>query len=89
MKILGLGKPLASGNQVLICQLAEVEVDKITGSAGKPHTPHRYKAGVTINLSPIYNKVKWINENIEAIRAAMAATKVNATEIEDSIPLET
>ena len=64
MEIIGLGKPAASGNQVLICKLTEVEADKITGAAGKPHTPHRYKAGAKINLSQIYNRVKWINENI-------------------------
>ena len=88
MKILAIAKPDASGNQNLICILKEVEADKITGSAGKPHIAHRYKAGMDLPLSKIYNMVKWINENVEAIRAAMAETKINATEIEEALPLE-
>lgn len=88
MKIIGVAKPLANKSQVLICQLAEAEVDKITGSAGKPHAAHRYRAGMDLPLNKIYNMVKWINENVEAIRAAMTETKVNVTEIEESLPLE-
>ena len=87
MKIIGLAKPDAGGNQNLICTLKEVEVDKITGVAGKPHTPHRYKAGTDINLGKIYNRVKAINENIDEIRAAMIATKGNADEIDAAIPI--
>lgn len=88
MKIIGIGKPKASGVQVLICELVEAEVDKITGIAGKPHAPHRYKAGAVINLSKIYNKVRHLNEKMAQILAAADATGVNAQEIKDSFPLE-
>ena len=89
MKILAIAKPDASGNQNLICILKEVEADKITGSAGKPHAPHRYKAGMDLVIGKIYNRIKYFNENFDAIKAAMAETKVNVQEIEDSLPLET
>ncbi len=88
MKIIGIGEPLASKNQVLICELSEVEADKITGIAGKSHTPHRYKAGAVVNLGKIYNKVKHINEKMAEIWAAAVATGVNAQEIKDSFPIE-
>jgi len=89
MKIIAIAKPLPSGNQVLICEVSEVEADKITGIAGKSYTPHRYKAGAVVNLSDIYNKVKSLNENEEEIKAAAAETKINADEIIGSFPLGT
>jgi len=88
MEILGIATPQQNGNQNLICRLTEVEMDKITGIAGKDHTPHRYKAGAVVDTSKIYNKVKYINDNMDKLRAAMVATKVNAMEIENSLPLE-
>ncbi len=88
MKIIGLAKPKASGVQVLICELVEAEVDKITGIAGKPHAPHRYKAGAVINLGKIYNRVKLINEKIDEIKAAAAQTQVDAGEIEAAFPID-
>lgn len=88
MKIIGLAKPDANGNQNLIVMLSEVEADKITGVAGKTHTPHRYKAGVAVNIGTIYNRVKYINENIDTLKAAMAAAQTSAEEIEDSLPLD-
>jgi hypothetical protein len=88
MEIIGLAKPDESGNQNLICRLKEVEADKITGIAGKPHTPHRYKAGAVINLDRIYNKVKYLNEKMAEIIAAATETEVNAAEIKESFPLE-
>lgn len=89
MKIIGIGKPDEHKNQVVLCELSEIEMDKVTGAAGKGGTPHRYKAGVKVNLSKIYNNVKRINENMDAIKAAAAETKTNADEIEKSFPLET
>jgi len=89
MKVIALAKPLESGNQVLICEVSEVEADKITGIAGKSHTPHRYKAGAEVNLSDIYSKVKYLNENEEEIKAWAAETKVSADEMIESYPLGT
>ena len=88
MKIIGLGKPIASGNQVLICQLSEVELDKITGSAGKTHAPHRYKAGAVINLNKIYNRIKYFNENFDAIQAAVDVIRAGADGIDNATPIE-
>ncbi len=88
MEIIAIAKPTASGAQVLICKLVEAEVDKITGIAGKPHSPHRYKAGAKINLGKIYNRVKYLNEKMDEILAAAAETKINADEITNSYPIE-
>ena len=88
MQIIALAKPHSSGNQNLVVILSEVEADKITGVAGKPHTPHRYKAGATVNISKIYNKVKFINENIEALKTAIVDGKASSEAIESALPLE-
>ena len=88
MQIIGLAKPHSSGNQNLIVILSEVEADKITGVAGKPHTPHRYKAGATVNINEVYNKVKFINENMESLKTAIADGKSSSEAIENALPLE-
>lgn len=87
MQIIGIAKPASSGNQNLMIIVSEVEMDKITGIAGKPHTPHRYKAGAVVNIGKIYNKVKFINENIEALKTAIADGKASSEAIENSLPL--
>jgi len=93
MEILGLGKVTKTDGAVTereyIANLAEKELDMITGVAGKVHISGRYKPGAKVDIGKIYNKVKLINEKIDEIKAAAAETKVNATEIEDSFPLET
>lgn len=88
MKIIGLAKPNANGNQNLVVTLTEIEADKITGVAGKQHTPHRYQAGTDVNIGKIYNLVGWINKHKEAIKSAMVTTQASAAEIENSLPLE-
>ena len=70
-----------------LVELSEVEIDKITGIAGTPHNPARYKAGQSIDISRIYNKVKQIVENNAAIRLSMQQMKIKAKEIEDSLQL--
>ena len=82
MKIIGVAKPKPNGTQVLICELVEAEADKITGSAGKTHQPHRYKAGTVINLSPVYNRQKKISDKIEQLKAALAKSQVDTSELE-------
>ncbi len=89
MQIIGIAKSASSGNQNLVLIVSEVEMDKITGIAGKPHTPHRYKAGVVVNIGKIYNKLKWINKHADALKAAMATTQISAAEIEKALPLDT
>ena len=93
MEILGLGKVTKTDGAVTereyIANLAEKELDMITGVAGKVHISGRYKPGTVVDLSRIYRKGKLINQKIEQIKAAAAETKVNATEIQESFPLET
>ncbi len=93
MQIIGLGKITKNQDNVItkrefVVTMTETELDKITGIAGKPHHHGRHKIGA-VAINKVYNRVKWINENMEAIKMAMVETKANAQEIEDSIPLET
>ncbi len=67
--------------------LTEVEIDKITGIADKPHQTGRYRPGMKLNISAIYNKVKKIAENFTMIKLRMQETKIAAQEIDDNLPL--
>jgi len=91
MEILGLGKVTKTDGAVTereyIANLAEKELDMITGVAGKVHISGRYKPGARINISRIYSKVKHLNEKEAEIKAAAEETKTNANEIIESFPL--
>lgn len=86
MKIIGLAKSDANGNQNLIVSIKEVEADKITGVAGKQHIPHRYKADVDVDvpISKVFASVSW-----DALKAATADIKAGVENIENSLPLDT
>ncbi len=85
MEIIAIAKPDPSGNQNLICMFKEVEVDKITGAAGKPHTPHRYKAGAVVDIGPIYNRQKKISENIDSLKVMLAKSQIDTSELETAL----
>ena len=91
MKVLGIAKVTREQGVVTerryIVEVTEDEADKITGVAGKPHAPNRYKPGMTINISKIYDKVKRINERHAEIVAAAIELKLDAEDIKNAIPL--
>lgn len=86
MEIIGLAKPKDNKKRYLIAA-DEDELDKMMGIAHLPHRPSRYKPGMSIDISPVYNKVKRIAENFEAIKISMQQTRVKAQEVEDDLPL--
>ncbi len=88
MQIIGIAKSASSGNQNLVLIVSEVEMDKITGIEGKEHIPHRYRVGAVVNLGKVYGRVKYINENIDALKAAMTTTQTSAAKIKKALPLE-
>ena len=89
MKILGTGKvnKTTPNKTIYIVEITEAEADKITGIAGKPHISGRYKPGVTVNISAIYDKVKAINERHAEIVAGVKEIQADAAEIEIKMPL--
>ena len=86
MEIVGRIKDKGTAKRYQVI-LSEIEIDKITGIADKPHTTGRYLPGMTINISKIYNKVKRIAENFVVIKQRMAELKIKAQEVEDNLPL--
>ena len=89
MKFLGTGKvdKKDSSKTIYIVEITEDEADKITGVAGKVHISGRYKPGVTVNISAIYDKVKAINERHAEIVAGVKELQADAAELESKIPL--
>lgn len=92
MKFIGLGKVTKNNEGKVIerkyvVELTEAEADMITGVAGKPHISGRYKPGIEVNVTAIYQKVKSINEKYAEIKAAVAAVKTSADDIDNAIPL--
>jgi len=93
MQFLGIGKTTkdAQGNvteRKYIVEITEDEADRITGVAGKSHISGRYKPGVTVNITAIYDKVKRINERHAEIVAAAKELQADAADMEKAIPLE-
>ena len=70
-----------------VVEITEAEADMITGVAGRPHIAGRYKPGVTVNITAIYDRVKLINEKYAEIKAAVITVKANADDIDNAIPL--
>ncbi len=89
MKFLGIGKidKQDTSKTKYIIEMTEDEVDRITGIAGKPHISSRYKPGVEVDISVIYDKVKAINERHAEIKAAATELVADANEIANAIPL--
>lgn len=93
MKIIGVGKVtkddkgVVIGREILV-SMTEVEADQITGVAGKPHIAGRYKPGIVINISRIYEKVERIIKSEAAIKQAANQTKTHADDIISSFPIE-
>ena len=89
MEFLGTGKidKTDTSKTKYVVELTEAEVDMITGIAGKPHVASRYKPGVEVDIAVIYQKVKLINERPAEIKAAAAAIKTGADDINNAIPL--
>lgn len=91
MKFLGTGKVTKKDGVVTerryIIEITESEADMITGVAGKVHISNRYRPGVQVNLTAIYNKVKRINEKYAEIVAAAAGVKADADDIANALPL--
>ncbi len=92
MKFIGIGKIKKDQNgkvaeRKYIVEMTEVEADKITGVAGKPHISGRYKPGMQINISAIYDKVERINKRHTEIKAAAIELQADAADMVDAIPL--
>ncbi len=89
MEFIAVGKrdKVDSSKTVYVVEITEVEADMITGVAGRPHISGRYKPGVIVNLTSIYNKVKRINEKFDEIKAAVLTVKSSADDIDNAIPL--
>ncbi len=89
MIFLGIGKvdKQDTSKTKYIIEITEAEADMITGVAGKPHIASRYKPGVQVNLTAIYDKVKAINERHAEIVAGAKEVQADAAEIENAIPL--
>ena len=92
MKIIGIGKVTkdktgkVTERQYIVC-MSETEADMITGVAGRPHISGRYRPGVSVNITSIYDKVKSINERHAEIKAAAEELKSDADDIANAIPL--
>lgn len=89
MRFIGTGKvdKTTPSKTIYIVEITEDEADKTTGVAGKPHISGRYKPGVTVNISAIYDKVKAINERYAEIVAGAKEIQADALEIETKMPL--
>ena len=87
MEIVAQAKKKGNQKQFIV-KLSEIELDKVTGIAGRPHIEGRYKAGTIVNVGKTYDNVKHLNENIDAILQAAEETKTKAEEILTSFPLE-
>lgn len=89
MEFIGVGKvnKLDTSKTKYVVEITEAEADMIAGVAGKPHIASRYKPGVTVNITAIYDKVKLINEKYAEIKAAVITVKSNADDIGNAIPL--
>lgn len=89
MEFVGIGKvnKQNSDKTIYVVEITEAEADMITGVAGKPHISGRYKPGVEVNLTAIYNKVEQINKKQAAILAATTTIKSSADDIKNSLPL--
>lgn len=92
MKFLGLGKVTKKDGVVTerryVVEMTEAEADMITGVAGRPHISGRYKPGVTMNVTAVYEKVKKINQKHAEIKAAAVKLRTDAADIENAIPLD-
>lgn len=82
MNILGVGK-----DKSIIVELTEAEADMITGVAGKVHISGRYKAGKSVNVAEIYNKVDTINKKSVELKAAAVTIRDAVDTIENNIIL--
>ena len=91
MKFLGTGKVTKKGGVVTerhyIVDITEDEADRIMGIAGRPHISGRYRPGVGVNISVIYDKVKQINDKHAEIVAAAQEVKSDADDIASALPL--
>jgi len=91
MIFLGVGKIKKKDGKLTerayIVEITETEADQITGVAGRPHIAGRYKAGVEVNITSIYKKVKRINEKHAKIKAAAIALQADAADMAKAIPL--
>ena len=93
MKIIGTGETLIDEknkkityNQYIVL-ITEAEADMITGVAGLTHITGRYRPGVEVNVTDIYEKVKEINKSAAKIEEAVLAVKSHADDIANAIPL--
>ncbi len=91
MKFLGTGKVTKKNGVVTerhyIVDITEDEADRIMGIAGRPHISNRYRPGVNVNISAIYDKVKRINDRYAEIIAAATEVKSDADDIVNALPL--
>ena len=91
MKFLGVGKVTKKDGVVTerhyIVDITEDEADRIMGIAGRPHISNRYRPGVNVNISAIYDKVKRINDRYAEIIVAATEVKSDADDIVNALPL--
>ncbi len=91
MKFLGVGKVTKKDGVVTerhyIVDITEDEADRVMGIAGRPHISNRYRPGVNVNISAIYDKVKRINDRYAEIIAAATEVKSDADDIVNALPL--
>ncbi len=89
MEIIGIGKidKTKPAQTEYIVKITEDEADMITGVAGRPHITGRYKPGVSVNITAIYDKVKLINERHAEIVAAAQELQADAADMASAIPL--
>ncbi len=89
MEFLAIGKidKQDTSKTKYVVEITEAEADMITGVAGKVHISGRYKPGVQVNVTAIYEKVEQINEKSVEIVAAAEKLKTDADDIINAIPL--
>lgn len=87
MEIVAKIKDGPDETKMYLAELSETEIDKVAGVSDKPHVPGRYRPGMTVNLSPIYDKVAQIVGHHAAIKKAMQDTRAKAEEIENMLPI--
>jgi len=71
-----------------IVQASEDELDTIGGVKGKAHISNRYKVGSDVACHRTYDRLKWINDNAQALPAVATRLRKLATDIEAAIPAE-
>ena len=87
MEVVARTKDGPDGKRNYLVEMTEIEIDKVSGIANKPHNSGRYRAGKIINVSRTYSRLSKIVERMEEIKVNMQEVRQAAQLIEDNLPI--